>query len=433
MKIHKWLVIFPLFLVNFTLESNSQVVNMLYRVDLSDGSWFFEPDVRLTQSIDWSYNKSAKPITKVTKEKIIGRGSHHLLSDSIITIDFFFYHEDTTLIRTVVKKQKNLFKEVTYTNMHISKQLNDSILEYRRLICDTSGCKQDYLARYNNGRIVYDSMRYGIFISGSWTPLPYYSIYSYPKDSLGNISKIVKYSYVSGNLYDSLLTYYKYKDNHIDSIGIISSFIYGFGNLQLNEYGLKYTFGKIEMNDDLNPIKITEHCFAKCGDNWSVIASIIYTDIDSAQLITPYKNLGPFSVSKAIQSITYIRNDGQGPGGGVFYHYDTFNLEKLPEIEVINLADYLDINLGWSLGIKSNNPIYPNIQISPNPANDHIVLKSDIPVYFILSDQLGRIISEVFCSSEELIDIKHLPSGMYFYDILDDKYVQFQNGKLIKE
>ena len=81
------------------------------------------------------------------------------------------------------------------------------------------------------------------------------------------------------------------------------------------------------------------------------------------------------------------------------------------------------VNFAFSNGIINYSQMHVNI--FPNPATDYIQITSELPLentLFKLSDLNGKILlNTILHNGSNTINIKNIPSGLYFYSILSDK------------
>jgi hypothetical protein len=76
-------------------------------------------------------------------------------------------------------------------------------------------------------------------------------------------------------------------------------------------------------------------------------------------------------------------------------------------------------------------------KVYPNPVSEtlHIRYRQQGTAVFALFDLTGRKVSEAVLSGSsgtQMLSVKTLPSGMYFYRIMEDGVVKM-SGKIIKE
>jgi hypothetical protein len=92
-----------------------------------------------------------------------------------------------------------------------------------------------------------------------------------------------------------------------------------------------------------------------------------------------------------------------------------------------------DLNLVLSsVGIAEQER--PEINISPNPAVDHIVIRNELnpKAIFIMYDVTGnKIAEEKVENTTDVIDVNNFPNGLYIYTIIDESNTVVKAGKII--
>ena len=101
-------------------------------------------------------------------------------------------------------------------------------------------------------------------------------------------------------------------------------------------------------------------------------------------------------------------------------------MEELFGSELKDFADYWDSPNDFVVDGSDKDNI---IHIFPNPANEFLTLRSQSDILsVVITDILGNIVvtKSIFNYSKQLlINIKNIPSGIYFISINDDKAIKF--------
>jgi len=99
---------------------------------------------------------------------------------------------------------------------------------------------------------------------------------------------------------------------------------------------------------------------------------------------------------------------------------DSSRTECFPNGGFYNTLCAYQANCDTTINVSSKKSLaeIPGIVLYPNPARDYIFLQSDqyVVAKIILSDYMGRVvnITHPLTSNEHILDLSHLPSGMYY-------------------
>ncbi len=114
------------------------------------------------------------------------------------------------------------------------------------------------------------------------------------------------------------------------------------------------------------------------------------------------------------------------------YKVGMFSYETLPFLIKTDTAGnvvWLDAGLGdFPAGTQEKRPVTEYLVLYPNPANDQIVITTqEAPSTIDVMDLNGKVLINRFTTLQQtVIDIQHLPSGIYFVKIIN------QNGVAVK-
>ncbi len=141
--------------------------------------------------------------------------------------------------------------------------------------------------------------------------------------------------------------------------------------------------------------------------------------------------------------------EGVGPNATVFFQSTSlidigglaFKVCRMYKDDTLSFPTISPLDLcGLSTHVDDVNQNIINFSILPNPNNGSFILKNDKEslntdnsVVFKLFDITGKVVYNIHVTSfsEKVIDISHLPSGLYFYSVLISGKI-LQSGKIIK-
>ncbi len=170
--------------------------------------------------------------------------------------------------------------------------------------------------------------------------------------------------------------------------------------------------------------------FAICifNENWGLINRVTITDSIIKANSKEYKS---FDVRSWLVDVVKTTKDS---GLIIAGHYQVgmFPYESLPFLIKTDTAGnvvWLDAGLGdFPAGAQEKRPVTEHLVLYPNPANDQIVITTqEAPSTIDVMDLNGKVLINRFTSLQQtVIDIQHLPTGIYFVKIIN------QNGVAVK-
>lgn len=101
-------------------------------------------------------------------------------------------------------------------------------------------------------------------------------------------------------------------------------------------------------------------------------------------------------------------------------------------------SDSMVTACSYALGLnEANAAVFSHAKIYPNPFHSSALIElpqsNQVPAYFFMYDQYGRIVEScVIHSQRKLLSRNNMPSGMYYYQIIDNNG-NLHTGKLIIE
>lgn len=117
--------------------------------------------------------------------------------------------------------------------------------------------------------------------------------------------------------------------------------------------------------------------------------------------------------------------------------YPTIRALEVYNGEIYAGGDGVLLKLENPTGVTNNGDDFMKLKMYPNPFNETLTLeiknaRHNFPLYFTLSDPLGRIVKEIRNVQKEKFEINRqgLYDGIYFYQIKDSKG-NFINGKIV--
>ena len=107
------------------------------------------------------------------------------------------------------------------------------------------------------------------------------------------------------------------------------------------------------------------------------------------------------------------------------------NVEEMSDLEVIVFVQHADSKIIMQ-SFKSvldntastNNFVFENIMVYPNPAKDVVNVKTDRKILISLTDILGKTVLTDVVVARKSLDVSNLDSGLYIVTISDGKYTQ---------
>lgn len=370
------------------------------------------------------------------------RGSYSKLLDSIVfeernpnigyqKIKTFYEYNSNYYVKsqteyswdTVLKKYNFSKRNFNYIseNPYVYEVSNDSLginthtIRYLQIDSVFSLKKSSYLYKFENNY-------WSIFskLDSFINPINNFvdSILYYDSDSIGKLKLFAWYKYEYNNnqlslLYNGTIGFnglwdYNslFEHRYYDNAGLWTSVIMTNRKNRDTSYKVQFYY------DSSNNLDSLKYIYIKFNNGIRYLDTGVYTNFKYDKNIE-FKNVR-FNYTHEYYGNPYVHmllEEIEANTSGLFYSKRKF---------------YYSDNKFNSINVTQNS----EINIYPNPANNNLSIEIEKPIYFKLSDLLGReILTKEFQRTTNL-DLSHIPIGLYIYQIFNQNNEPIQSNKL---